>query len=59
MVLAFLFGGFGVHRFYVGQAGYGIVFLLFSWTFIPAIIAIVDIFRYARMNQEQFAERYS
>ncbi|HEX2573335.1 MAG TPA: TM2 domain-containing protein, partial [Polyangia bacterium] len=35
-ILAFTLGGIGVHRFYLGQTGMGIVYLLFCWTFIPA-----------------------
>lgn len=41
-VLAFLLGGIGVHKFYAGKTGAGICFLLFCWTGIPAIIALID-----------------
>lgn len=41
-LFAFLLGGFGVHKFYAGKVGLGIVYLLFCWTFIPAIIALVE-----------------
>lgn len=40
-VLALLLGGLGVHRFYLGQ-WWGIFYLLFCWTFIPAIVAFVE-----------------
>lgn len=40
-VLALLLGGFGVHRFYLGQ-WWGIFYLLFCWTFIPAIVAFIE-----------------
>lgn len=39
--LALLIGGFGVHRFYLGQ-WWGIFYLLFFWTFIPGLISIVE-----------------
>ena len=42
-ILAFLLGGVGAHRFYLGQSGLGIIYLLFFWTFIPAIVALVGI----------------
>ncbi|MBR6124436.1 TM2 domain-containing protein [Candidatus Saccharibacteria bacterium] len=41
-LFALFLGGFGVHKFYVGKVGLGIVYLLFCWTFIPAIIALVE-----------------
>lgn len=41
-ILAFFLGGIGVHKFYAGKVGTGIVFILFSWTFIPAFIALFD-----------------
>lgn len=34
-------GGFGIHKFYAGKA-IGIVYLLFCWTFIPAIVAVFE-----------------
>lgn len=41
-ILAFFLGGIGIHKFYAGQSGAGIACLLFSWTFIPAFIALID-----------------
>lgn len=41
-LLAFFLGGIGVHKFYAGKIGTGILFFLFSWTFIPAFIAFID-----------------
>ena len=39
---ALLVGGIGVHKFYAGRVGLGIVYLLFCWTFIPALIALIE-----------------
>ena len=41
-VLAFLLGGIGIHKFYAGKTGAGIAYILFSWTFIPSIIAFFE-----------------
>lgn len=42
-LLAFFLGAIGVHKFYAGKTGSGIAFLLFCWTGIPAIIALIDL----------------
>ena len=41
-ILALLLGGLGVHKFYSGRIGLGIVYILFCWTFIPSIVAFVE-----------------
>lgn len=41
-LFALFLGGFGVHKFYAGRVGMGVVYLLFCWTFIPAIVALVE-----------------
>lgn len=41
-LLALFLGGIGAHKFYSGKVGVGIVYLLFCWTFIPAIIAFIE-----------------
>ncbi len=42
-VLAFFLGGIGAHKFYAGKVGAGIVYLLFCWTFIPGVIAFIEL----------------
>ena len=41
-ILTFFLGGIGVHKFYAGKIGTGILFFLFCWTFIPSIIAFIE-----------------
>ncbi len=43
-LLCFFFGGLGVHKFYSGMTGKGVAYLLFCWTLIPAVIALVEFF---------------
>lgn len=56
---AFVLGGLGVHRFYLGRIGSGILYLLFFWTFIPALVAICEGVNFAVMGEEEFQRRYS
>lgn len=42
VLLAFFLGGIGAHKFYAGKIGTGILYLIFSWTFIPSIIAFIE-----------------
>ncbi len=53
-VLAFLFGGLGAHKFYLGQIGMGILYLIFSWTLIPAILGCIDCIIYLTSNDHNF-----
>lgn len=57
-LLAFFLGGFGVHKFYLGQVGLGILYLVFFWTFIPAIIAFIEFIIYLTMSDEAFNQKY-
>lgn len=41
-LLAFFLGNIGVHKFYAGKIGSGILYILFCWTFIPCIIAFIE-----------------
>lgn len=41
-LLAFFLGGLGVHKFYEGKTGLGILYLIFCWTFVPMIIALIE-----------------
>src|SRR4051812_39675913 len=58
-ILAFFLGAIGVHRFYLGQILYGFLYLLFCWTFIPAVIAFIDFILFLVMSQETFNAKYN
>ncbi|HMG20858.1 MAG TPA: TM2 domain-containing protein [Kofleriaceae bacterium] len=57
-VLALLLGWIGVHRFYLGHIGLGVLYLLFCWTFIPALIAFIEGIVFLTMSDQAFAARY-
>ena len=42
VLLAIFLGGLGAHKFYSGKVGTGVVYLIFCWTFIPAIIGFIE-----------------
>jgi TM2 domain-containing membrane protein YozV len=44
VVLALFLGGVGAHHFYMGNFALGIVYALFCWTFIPAVIGFFEAF---------------
>jgi TM2 domain-containing membrane protein YozV len=54
-LLAFVFGGAGAHRFYLGQPGLGLLYVLFAWTLIPCLVSFVDFVRLLAMSDERFA----
>jgi hypothetical protein len=37
-------GGLGAHKFYMGETGLGILYLVFFWTGIPSIVAFIECF---------------
>jgi TM2 domain-containing membrane protein YozV len=58
-ILGLLLGGLGVHKFYLGSYGWGILYILSCWTFIPAIVGGVEGIIFLCMAQEHFDLRYN
>jgi hypothetical protein len=57
-ILAVFLGGIGIHKFYLGQGFQGFLYLVFCWTFIPAILGLIDGISYLCMSDRGFAQRY-
>ena len=53
-LLGIFLGGIGVHKFYMGKIGMGILYLLFCWTGIPAIVGFIEGVIYLCSNDENF-----
>lgn len=58
-LLGIFLGGIGIHKFYLGRIGMGILYLLLSWTMIPSIIGFVEGIIYLAMREEEFHMKYS
>ncbi len=58
VLLALFLGGIGIHKFYLGQIAAGVVYLVFCWTLIPGVIALVELIVMLAMSDEAFARRY-
>ena len=58
-LLALFLGGLGIHKFYLGQIGLGVLYLLFCWTWIPSIIAFVEFIIYLCTSDADFDAKYN
>jgi len=56
-LLALFFGALGVHRFYLGQTGLGILYICLF--FISWILGIIDAIYFFNMDEEEFNRKYN
>jgi len=59
ILLAFFLGGFGGHKFYLGENVAGVLYLIFSWTLIPSLIALFDFIGLLMMTEPVFMAQYN
>ncbi len=59
IILALVFGAFGIHKFYLGRIKAGVLYLLFSWTFIPLLLALIDLIVLLTYNKQKFDKKYN
>ena len=57
-ILAILLGGLGAHHFYLGNTLRGLLYILFVWTFIPAIVGLIEGILYLTKSDEEFQQKY-
>lgn len=59
MLLCLFFGICGIHKFYLGKKTEGIIYLVFSWTWIPLIISFFDFIGFFSMSDLEFNNRFN
>ena len=57
-LLGIFLGGLGIHKFYLGRWVWGIIYLLFCWTYIPVIIGFIEGIIYLVSSDENFARKH-
>ncbi len=55
-VLAIVLGGLGIHKFYLGKYGKGLIYAAFCWTLIPLLISIGEGIHLLTESEEEFEE---
>ncbi|MFV0527988.1 MAG: TM2 domain-containing protein [Lachnospiraceae bacterium] len=53
-ILGIFLGGIGIHKFYLGKVGMGVLYLCFCWTGIPAVVGFIEGIIYLCSNDENF-----
>ena len=57
-LLAFFLGGFGAHKFYLNKNGKGFLYLIFCWTYIPAIVSLFEGIGYLMQSDAEFQAKH-
>ena len=57
-LLAIFLCGLGAHKFYLGKTKWGIIYLLFCWTWIPLIMGVLSGVKYLLMSDRQFEDKF-
>jgi TM2 domain-containing membrane protein YozV len=59
IILAILGGVIGLQEFYTKKTILGILAVIFSWTCIPAVVALVEVFVWLFRGEEEFDFTYN
>ena len=57
LVQSIIAGGIGIHKFYVGSWGWGLLYIVFCWTYIPTIISVIEAIRYITLTEQEINDR--
>ncbi|HRE16262.1 MAG TPA: NINE protein [Rhodocyclaceae bacterium] len=58
LLITFFLGGLGGHKFYLKKPWWGVLYLLFFWTYIPTLAALIEFVIYACTSEERLNEKY-
>src|ERR1700733_2426817 len=58
-LLAILLGGLGVHHFYLGSWGWGLLEFLLCWTYIPALVGLIMGICWLCSSTKSFDDKYN
>lgn len=57
-IFAILLGSFGIHKFYLGNPGMGILYLCFCWTGIPGLLGFIEGIIYLVTTDAAFEQKH-
>lgn len=58
-LLAIFIGGWGVHKFYYGSWGWGLLYIIFCWTLIPLFLSVIEFIILLSMSDKEFDRKYN
>ena len=58
-LLAIFLGSFGLHKFYLGQVTWGLLYLFLFWSSISMVLGFVEGIYYLTMSDKDFKTKYS
>lgn len=58
ILLALFLGSLGAHKFYQNKIGQGLLYLIFSWTAIPGVIAFIEFIYYLVLTNEEYEAKF-
>ena len=56
IMLCLFLGGLGLHKFYAGKWVQGLLYVAFSWTWIPVGIALIDLLGAMFKTPDQYGQ---
>ena len=56
IALCLFLGGAGIHKFYAGKWFQGLLYVAFSWTGVPVVIALFDLLFAAFQRPNQYGQ---